>query len=121
MPDRDVRVFGFSLSRKEREPFFHEDFRELVAMFVMAGPLLIAPSILGWQMFHWLQSAQWFPLPTSWVFDRLEIAYPHTSWAGVNVIIKYILDSPLSGVAFVAAILWLLVSMRCCIWMLRRG
>jgi hypothetical protein len=69
---------------------------------MLALPVLIGPGILLWQIYNWLRTAQWRPVPVSDAPAFFEIPYPHFDWLGFQKIADAVLDWPLSIVAFAA-------------------
>lgn len=53
---------------------------------------LAALCFLGFDLITWLQTASWFPLRLGGL-----VSTPHVSWLGVQKIIDYALDLPLSA------------------------
>jgi len=71
--------------------------------------LLPGPAILCWQAFQWLREGHWTPLPVSKLFTYNDIPLPHVSWLGAQKIIDWLLDIPLSFVAFILGVLMVVV------------
>ena len=57
-------------------------------------------SVTGYQVYHWLQHAEWQPLPFSLAFEylgfRLEFLDNPESWKGVAELVRWFLSLPLS-------------------------
>jgi hypothetical protein len=73
---------------------------------LMALPVLIGPGIILWQLYTWLQTAKWRPVPVSDALKLFEIPYPRFGWLGLQKIADWFLDLPLSVTAFA---LWMIV------------
>ena len=59
--------------------------------------LILSPVlILGYQTYHWLRTAVWMPLTVGHLWTWNNFAYPTANWAGVQSIIYWLLDLPLS-------------------------
>ena len=69
--------------------------------------------LLGCQAFLWLKVGQWAPIPISSVLNKLNINYNlvvDISWAGVQKILIWILDLPLSlGIIAFGGLMGLLI------------
>jgi hypothetical protein len=59
-----------------------------------------ALAILGWQVFHWLRTSIWIPLPMYEAFSYLGIdltrVYMPTDWQGLAKVAHWLLDVPLA-------------------------
>ena len=59
--------------------------------------MLAALAVLAYQCWQWLQLGYWTPLPLSaWV------PVPEMSWKGLQKIVAFLLDTPLSVASFLA-------------------
>src|SRR5882724_9925922 len=67
--------------------------------------ILVAPGILVWQAFQWLKTGVWIALPLSTLMDYFEIHVSAGKWVGMQKIVDWVLDVPLSCVALVAALI----------------
>jgi hypothetical protein len=74
-----------------------------IALFCLAVPVFIGPGIVVWQLFEWLKTGAWHPVPVTAAFDFFKVGHPVTNWAGVQKMIEWGLDLPLSVVTFLAA------------------
>jgi hypothetical protein len=93
----------FSQGDKMKEKVLTETGLE-AALSLLVLPIFIGPAIVVWQIFNWLQTANWKPIA---VFDALtyfEIPLPRFQWLGLQKIADIVLDWPLSIVVFV---LWI--------------
>ena len=80
--------------------------------FVLIGSgLLVAIGVLAYQGIQWLRLAVWTPLPLALAWDAASIPRPHVTWLGVQTILDWVLDLPLSFLSLgVVLIGFLLVS-----------
>jgi len=78
----------------EGEPFGDRLIEKAMGILVLPG--LIGPAIFAWQCFMWLKYGYWHPVPVTAAFQNLGIPYPTTEWAGVQKMIDWVLDLPLS-------------------------
>ena len=76
-------------------PKIVEPIVETVLALLLCG-ILIGPGIIIWQGFKWLQLGQWISIPVSSVLIEFDIPYPDTKWSGIQTIMEWILDFPLS-------------------------
>lgn len=77
-----------------------------VLLHVVVLPIFAGPAIFVWQVFKWLQTAQWIPVSLETARNYFGFRHPHVEWAGVQQIIDYLLDAPLS---IVASAIWMAV------------
>lgn len=70
----------------------------LLAAYVVG--LLGALAILGWQVFQWLRTSIWIPLPIYEAFAYLDIdltnIYMPNDWQGLARVAQWLLDVPLA-------------------------
>lgn len=67
--------------------------------------LLPGPGVLCWQAYEWLKDGYWTPLPVSKMFLYFDWPFPViTQWRGVQKILDWLLDIPLSAAVFVLCI-----------------
>ena len=73
--------------------------------------ILMLPSlaVLGWQAYSWLRTGHWTALPIAKAFEYLEWPIPATTWGGLQKIIDWIFDIPLSLTLFVLAFIVLVI------------
>ncbi len=73
-------------------------------ILLFLGGLIGALAILGYQIFQWLKTGSWHPLPLSFVLDWLGTdltpIYAPRDWHGVAKIAQYIVEMPLAFVVF---------------------
>lgn len=71
----------------------------LVGASYLVG-FMCAISIVGWQIFHWLKTSEWQPIPFLAAFTYFEIdlssVYAPSSWFGLAKVLQWILDLPLA-------------------------
>jgi hypothetical protein len=67
---------------------------------LLALPVFIGPGIVVWQIYTWLQTAKWRPVPVSDALTLFEIPHPRFDWLGLQKIADWVLDLPLSVTAF---------------------
>src|SRR6266478_7683057 len=70
-------------------------------LFIIAA-IFFGPALVCWQIYYWLKSGAWFPIPVSKALEYMQWPYPNLEWRGVQKILDYFLDLPLS------AVIWLL-------------
>lgn len=75
----------------------------LVDIFAFTAYILgmfTAAAIFGWQIFHWLRSSIWIPIPTHEAFVYLGIdltsVYMPDDWKGLAKVARWLLDTPLA-------------------------
>jgi hypothetical protein len=69
-------------------------------------PVLVGPGIVVWQIYAWLQTAKWRPVPVSNALIFFGIPQPHFDWLGLQKIADWALDLPLS---VTAVVMWMVV------------
>lgn len=102
------------LSRRQRWLIRRDDF--LVAHFglflaVVVGLIAVSLVTVGWQSLRWLQSGVWPKLAWSDGLAMLGIDHPRAAWVGVDRMIDWVLDLPLTILPIAAALLlaWLVL------------
>lgn len=79
---------------------FWDKSAEFIVLAAYAVGLLNALAIFGWQVFHWLRTSTWVPLPFYEAFAYLGIdvtsIYMPTDWQGLAKVAQCMLDVPLS-------------------------
>ncbi|MDO9107139.1 MAG: hypothetical protein Q7U57_19530 [Methylovulum sp.] len=95
-----------------------KDFWDKSAEFIVTAAytvgFLCSLAILGWQVFHWLRTSIWIPLPMSETFSYLGIdltrIYMPSDWQGLAKIAQWLLDIPLAigtpAILIAAAHIW---------------
>jgi hypothetical protein len=74
----------------------------LLPVVLFSGAIIFSPVIaLGYQVVHWLKHGSWLPMPLSMGTDYLGITPPRAAWVGVQKVVDWILDLPLSLALFV--------------------
>jgi hypothetical protein len=95
-----------------------KDFWDKSAEFVVIAAytvgFLCALVILGWQVFHWLRTSTWTPLPMYEAFSYVGIdltrVYMPSDWQGLAKLAQWLLDIPLAigapAILIAAAHMW---------------
>jgi hypothetical protein len=67
------------------------------------------PAIIAWQSYMWLRWGYWPPLSIHDAWFWAGLGFPSTGWMGVDKLIDWTFDGPLSLIAFLSglAIVWL--------------
>jgi len=79
----------------------------IVGIFVCS--LLIPIGTVGYQTFTWLQTGKWVSLPVRWLWHSAQTS-PHVSWVGVQTMLDWALDLPLSGASVLVLVLALCIA-----------
>lgn len=82
----------------------NEDFWDKSAEFIVLAAYVVgglaALAIFGWQVFHWLRTSIWIPIPTYEAFAYLGIdltsVYMPADWQGLAKVAQWLLDVPLA-------------------------
>jgi hypothetical protein len=78
-------------------------------IYAGAGGIFACPAIIAWQSYSWLRLGYWPALTVddAWIWAGM-YAPPQTGWLGIDKIIGWIFESPLSLSAFIGgvALLW---------------
>jgi hypothetical protein len=69
------------------------------------GLIFSGPIILCWQALFWLKNGHWYPISLTTAFTYMQWDYPYTQWQGVQQIIDYFFDLPLSAITSISGIL----------------
>lgn len=69
---------------------------EPLIMGIILCSLVIPIGIVGYQTFTWLQTGQWVSFPVRWLWHNAQTS-PHVSWVGVQAMLDWALDLPISG------------------------
>ena len=77
-----------------------------ILLFFVVLPIFIGPAIFVWQVYKWLQTAQWIPVTLETARNYFGFHHLHFAWLGFQQIIDYFLEAPLS---ITATAIWLLV------------
>ncbi|MDP1683303.1 MAG: hypothetical protein Q8L39_16210 [Burkholderiales bacterium] len=79
--------------------FWDKSVEFLVPVAYVVG-LLGALAILGWQVFYWLRTSIWIPVPLYEALAYLGIditrVYMPTDWQGLAKVVQWLLDVPLT-------------------------
>ena len=73
-------------------------------MTIAALLFLAALGLFGYQCVSWLREGAWTPYPVSWLWLQLDPKLPHAQWKGVDQIVQWLLDLPLSFSLIVLAL-----------------
>jgi hypothetical protein len=70
----------------------------ILNFIVMLGTLvfMLGPVTLAYQIYFWLRYGTWLPLTILVAFSKLGISYPQTEWGGIQKIIDWLMNFPLS-------------------------
>lgn len=83
----------------EVQDFFDRSAETIVTFSYIVG-VLIGLMIVGWQIFNWLQTNAWHPIPLKEAFDYcgvdLTAVYSPERWLGIANICQRLLSFPLS-------------------------
>jgi len=82
---------------------FLDGIASIIALLV-CGPIFFGPAVLCWQVFQWLKTGEWYPVPVSKILDWNQLRYPDLEWRGLQKIVDYLFGLPLSFVSFIAAV-----------------
>jgi hypothetical protein len=81
------------------------------AILITIGVFVIfaCPAIIAWQSCMWLRWGYWPPLSIHDAWFWAGLGFPSTGWMGVDKLIDWTFDGPLSLIAFLSglAIVWL--------------
>ena len=77
-----------------------------------AYSILAVPFILIFQAYKWLESGEWFAIPLSLIFQYLNMAWPSSSWGGVQKIFDWQMHCPISGILFIYGIVFVFLGMH---------
>jgi hypothetical protein len=96
----------------EQKPTYLQELAS-IPIFLLGAVVLFGPGVLCWQVYQWLKTGKWSPVPVSWALEYAGFQYPYLEWRGVQKIVDAFLDLPLSVVSFVTVLclLALLVSL----------
>lgn len=79
---------------------FWEKSAELIVIAAYIMGLLGALTIVGWQVFQWLRTGVWIPIPISEGFAYLGIdltwVYMPADWQGLAKVVQWLLEIPLA-------------------------
>jgi hypothetical protein len=75
-------------------------------LLAFASPVFIGPGVLAWQLFDWLKSGSWTPMPVTKGFAYLDLDLPSTDWLGFQKMIDWVMGLPLSVASF---LVWMTV------------
>lgn len=72
----------------------------------MRGGALL--ELIGWgiivvQCIAWLKNGVWYPVEVRDGFQALSISTPYTDWAGIQMVVEWLLNFPLSWTLIVLA------------------
>ncbi|MBR1147079.1 hypothetical protein [Bradyrhizobium sp. AUGA SZCCT0431] len=71
--------------------------------------LFTGPGVLAYQGYPWLQSGIWTPLPISLVFDYFSWPHRLKGWIGLQSMIDWLLDCPLSLLVFLLSLVAIVI------------
>ncbi len=77
---------------------------------ILGCGMLLVIGILAYQSWLWLRLGKWVPFPISTLWDAASAPRPHASWLGVQAILDWSLDFPISGLGFLVVIFGLCVA-----------
>ena len=83
----DIRSFAYSILAGGIIPLINHG-RGLGLLSILTIP--------GWQVFNWLQTGAWYPIPLLVLLQRSGISPYMTDWVGIQKIISGTLEMPLA-------------------------
>lgn len=82
-----------------QEDFWDKSAGLILGLAIFAS-LIFAAVVLGWQIYYWLRTSVWIPLPLAYAFDYIGIdlssVYMPSSWQGLAEIAQWLLNLPMS-------------------------
>ena len=84
--------------------------KEFGSRIFYCGMLLVS-GMLAYQSWLWLRLGKWVLFPISTLWNAASASRPHASLLGVQAILDWALDFPISGVGFLVAMFGLCVAL----------
>ena len=70
--------------------------KELEAGIFLSIAALPGPAVVAYQIARWSKEGVWFSIPASYLLRAMNVSRPETSWIGVQKILDWLLNLPLS-------------------------